>query len=338
MRKGANEDISALISNLIMTYEKTQHSTRTISSIAGKSKILSINSAIEAARIGEFGRGFSVISKQIEKFSISSEDANKENQINIQNLNEGINEVVGLRTADVAYDLIDKIDRNLFERNCDVQAWATFEAVVDFGKDPTNEFLQSKVISLLKNLYEIYEVYHDIFMADENGIIVAAANHKEHLGRDVSRESWFIESMNSDGCFVTDMHPSKLVSAYAVSYSSRIKDETGKSIGVLSTRFNWDFIYDILNNAKISDLGEVYLVNNEGTIIASRNEQDVLTNNIKSKYPHLNDVVCGEKYSYFIEYDSKKLLSSVTGCAHTKGYNNYRGKDWSVVVREIITK
>ncbi|MBF0298053.1 MAG: hypothetical protein HQK51_04995, partial [Oligoflexia bacterium] len=32
------------------------------------------------------------------------------------------------RYYELSEDLIDKLDRNLFGRNCDVQAWAIFEA------------------------------------------------------------------------------------------------------------------------------------------------------------------------------------------------------------------
>ncbi|OLN31155.1 hypothetical protein DSOL_2765 [Desulfosporosinus metallidurans] len=88
-------DTSILLSELKDANQEMGQVIESIRQIAQHTNLLSLNSAIEAARAGEAGRGFSVVA----------------------------DEVMAVRTADVAYDIIDKIDRNLFERNCDAQAW-----------------------------------------------------------------------------------------------------------------------------------------------------------------------------------------------------------------------
>lgn len=238
--------------------------------------MLSLNSSSEAARAGAQGRGFAVIATEIQRFSDQSKAANNESLITIKDLNTQINSVIGVRTADVAYDLIDKIDRNLFERNCDVQAWATFDRIVDYAMNPSEE-KKKGVISLLHNLYEIYEVYYDIIMADKEG----------------------------------------------------------KIAGVLSTRFNWNYIYDILDKAKIGEHGEVYVVNTKEIVVASRDKEEILKRNLADTYSCVKDVVAGEEYGYVVEIDNDSM-EAIIGYAHTKGYNSYPGKNWSVVVREIF--
>jgi len=336
MLKGKVNDISSLINQVVLHYQRMQESMRTISMISNKSKMLSLNSSIEAARLGAAGRGFSVIANNMQNFTEMSEKANMENQNNIQELISGINVVVGVRTADVAFDLIDKIDRNLFERNCDVQAWATFETILEYGRDPSSSELMNKVNDLLFNLYKIYEVYYDVFMTDANGTIIAAANRREHIGEDAGHTEWFQNAIGAEGCYVEDMHHSALIGDYAVSYSCRIMESDGTVLGVLSTRFNWKYIYDILNQSKISKQGEVYLVNEKGIIIASRDPDEVLKENIMKKYPVVKNIIEGELYSYFMDIDSNNKLNAVLGCAHTQGYNNYAGKNWSVIVKENI--
>ena len=51
----------------------------------------------------------------------------------------------------IAFDRIDKIDRNLFERNCDVQAWATFDAIKDCLINPTEE--SKKIAQAFMKIY-----------------------------------------------------------------------------------------------------------------------------------------------------------------------------------------
>ncbi len=63
--------------------EQTQHIkdiVRKTGSIAENSKVLSINATIEAARAGQYGKGFSVVAGEFKKLSEDSEDANNEIQ------------------------------------------------------------------------------------------------------------------------------------------------------------------------------------------------------------------------------------------------------------------
>lgn len=333
-KKGNSMDLSQLLHQLIESYNNMLENINKLNGIMNKTKMLSLNSSIEAARAGTAGKGFSVIAGEIQKFSDQSKYANQESLEIIQDINKQINNVIGVRTADVAFDLIDKIDRNLFERNCDVQAWATFDRIVDYAANPTEE-KKKEVVRLLFDLYEIYEVYYDIVMVNKDGFIVAAGVHTEMIGKDVSNSDWFQNAIKKSGCSVSEMYFSENYNDYTVSYSCRIVDEKGTVIGVLSTRFNWNYIYDILDKAKIGTKGEVYAINSKGIVIASRNKDEILKRNLIETYPEVQNAVAGDEYGYFIEMEKDKL-EGIIGYAHTKGYNSYRGKKWSVIVRETF--
>jgi len=332
--KEEQNDLSQLLHHLIFSYNKMLDSNHKINVIMNKAKMLSLNSSIEAARAGAAGRGFSVIASEIQKFSEQSKAANNESLVIIKDFNSQINSIIGVRTADVAFDLIDKIDRNLFERNCDVQAWATFDKIVDYALEPTQEKMK-EVNELLHNLFEIYEVYYDIVMADKNGEIVAAGVKTDLIGKDASDSDWFQNAISHSGSFVSDMYFSKSYQDYSVSYSCAIRDTNGNVVGVLSTRFNWNYIYDILNKAKIGPKGEVYVVNKSGIVIASRNTEETLCRNLSETYECVKKAIAGEDYGYVLEIQ-KDNLEGIVGYAHTKGYNAYPGKKWSVVVRETF--
>ena len=101
-----------------------------------------------------------------------------------------------------------------------------------------------------------------------DGIMITYAGHKENLNKNVAHAECLQGALKAQTCHVSDMHMSNFVNQYTISYSSKIVDTYGKTIGVLSTRFNWDYIYDILNKAKISQNGKVYLIDKKGLFIS----------------------------------------------------------------------
>ena len=160
-----NLNVSTLMNELKFENREMQNVMQKLQKISMQSKILALNSGIEAARAGEAGRGFSVVAEEINKFAAASMDASKESEEIIKSIQQKANEIIAVRTVDIAYDTIDKIDRNLFERNCDVQAWATFDAVKNVIANPTLE-TREEAQALLKNIYEIYEVYFELLVVE----------------------------------------------------------------------------------------------------------------------------------------------------------------------------
>lgn len=326
------EDLSDLLHDLLQMHSEMLSIINEIGRITNQTRMLSLNSSIEAARAGSAGRGFAVIAKEMQQFSQRCQELNNEGRTTINALQHKINNVIGVRTADVAFDLIDKIDRNLFERNCDVQAWATFDIIVNYALDPTLE-KQKQVIDLLHNLYQIYEVYHDIIMTDSSGKVVAAGVHTQLIGNDVSNQEWFQIPMSKPGCFVSDMYFSSNMNDYTISYSCPIVASNGSVLGVLSTRFNWSFIYDILDKAKVSQESKVYVINKSGLVIAAKDKSEVLVKNLTTEYEAARMVMKGTEYGYLVQ-EKDGELKGITGYAHTRGYNAYAGKNWSVLVHE----
>lgn len=334
--KGKKNDITGMIQDTLEGYIKTQASMHEIDQIANQSRMLANNAAREFGRM-DMG-GFQIITQEIKRFAETNRKTNQRNKDNVEALNAEINNLVGLRTADVAYDLIDKIDRNLFERNCDVQAWATFETFKDYFKNPSEEG-RKKVNATLKNLHRIYEVYYDMYLADKDGIIVGAAVHEEGNGRNISTEPWFIDAKNSDGVVVTDMHMSKFLKQYVVSYSTKVVDEDGAFMGVLSIRFNWNYILELIDESKISNNGEVYLINKEGQVIGARERELIFHKNMLLECQGAQTILAEDKneaYGYALEVNEEEQLTRVLGYAKTKGYNQYKGQEWAVLALENI--
>ncbi|MCK9170033.1 MAG: methyl-accepting chemotaxis protein [Treponema sp.] len=330
-KKNQTEELNVVFNKLIVDYKTLRLSLADIYNQSQNIRVLSFNSAIEAARAGQAGSGFKIISEEIRNISEKNDAGSQASNAVVDSIEKKMYDLIGIRTADVAFDIIDKIDRNLFERYCDVQAWATFGKIIDACSMPSEETYE-KAQNVLERMVRIYEVYHDAILTDMNGIVICAGVRKELRGADLSNREWFKTVCAEKKIIYSDMYYSSSRKTWAVAYTCPVIGADGSMIGVLSTRFNWQYILNIVDESKVSPTGEICVINSEGTVIASRNRSDILKRN-------LSDTEAFHQLSSDIPYGfcyTKNAGSSfsVFGFAHTCGYNSYPGKNWSVIIRE----
>ncbi|MFY7779268.1 MAG: methyl-accepting chemotaxis protein, partial [Elstera sp.] len=109
-----------------------------IQNVMRTTKILALNALIEAGRAGEYGKGFAVVAHEVSNISQRISDIasalNNSMADRIDALNEVGTQLIAsqrcARATDLALNMIEIIDRNLYERSCDVRWWATDSAMV----------------------------------------------------------------------------------------------------------------------------------------------------------------------------------------------------------------
>ncbi|MCB1188961.1 MAG: hypothetical protein H7A23_13415 [Leptospiraceae bacterium] len=324
-------ETKSISSQLIAATTKIGNILHQIKEINSTTKLIAINAAIESSRSAQLADNFSSLSEQVRTLSTRSEEAFSEIHGLIESLRKSCSKAIAVRLADVAIDIIDKIDRNLFERNCDCQAWATFKDNVHTCN--TGEGVRQST-DLIRNLVDIYEVYHDILLLNKDGIVIAAAKNNNLVGQDQSNRLWFQETINRNNVYVTDMYYSESVKNYTIAYSSPVRDENKNVIGVLSTRFNWDYIYDIIEKVKLELSSRIVLINADGTVIASKQKKEILRDNVLWLGAGEQSIMGRRGFS--IE-TARNGQWKAYGYSKTKGYNAYTGKGWSIIVDEPIT-
>ncbi|MCC5021673.1 MAG: hypothetical protein J6386_02190 [Candidatus Synoicihabitans palmerolidicus] len=122
-------------------------SSSEIEAINLQTNLLSMNARIEAARAGAAGNSFGVVTGEMIQLSSRTSSVSQGLQRAaaatvdelIQISGALATEVRGKRLANLALTNIDLIDRNLYERSCDVRWWATDSAVVEALAQPSNQ-------------------------------------------------------------------------------------------------------------------------------------------------------------------------------------------------------
>ena len=258
-----------------------------IREINENAKLLSLNARIEAARAGASGAAFGVVAQEMQALSTKTADvadgmANK-TQESISDLISIIGgNVRGTRLADISLNTIDLIDRNLYERTCDVRWWATDASLVDALQDPCTQSVDhaSRRMGVILNAYT---VYHDLILCDTTGRVIANGrpNMFNSVGRNESKSPWFTKAMatrsGNDFAFQS-AHSSPLVADQEVLIYSATVRKHGEAnepiIGVLGVVFNWAALsHAVLCNASLDESESSrtlrMIVDEESKILAS---------------------------------------------------------------------
>src|SRR3954466_4266280 len=174
-------DISGLIARL--TAEVNQiacEKTRSIQQITNQMKMLALNALIESSRAGAQGAGFAVVAQEVravgQQVETIARDLESQLTKRTGNLQSSIERMTGHsrgeRMVDLSLNAVELIDRNLYERTCDVRWWATDSAVVDCALTPDAASI-AHVSQRLAVILSAYTVYLDLWLCDIDGNVIA---------------------------------------------------------------------------------------------------------------------------------------------------------------------
>ncbi|MHC1684608.1 MAG: methyl-accepting chemotaxis protein [Clostridiaceae bacterium] len=87
-------NIVSAVNNAKDKISETDQIINSIQGIASQSNLLSLNAAIEAARVGELGKGFSVVAQEIKKLSQNSTESVKKVIITLTEIKDSIESII----------------------------------------------------------------------------------------------------------------------------------------------------------------------------------------------------------------------------------------------------
>lgn len=328
--------------------EMTRDKVGMIESITRQTEILALNARIEAARAGAAGAAFGVVAEEMGNVSSGinriakgfREDVERHTQSIEEAGTAMVTEFRGQRMTDLALNAVEIIDRNLFERSCDVRWWATDSAVVAAAEAPQDTQRQTYASSRLETILRSYTVYLDLWIADRDGRVIATGRPDRYpaaLGTDVSQSDWFRQAMRTrsgDEFTVADIQRnSGLEDAAVATYATAIRrdgKQEGEVLGVLGIFFDWaPQALDVVQGVGLSDeereRSRVMLLDANHRVIAdSRGEA-----RLDEQYP-----IAPQGRERGFDTNAERLVSF----AETPGYETYRGLGWYGVIEYDLSE
>jgi hypothetical protein len=350
------EYIAQIASNIKLNLD---NSITDITDLSERTGVIAINGRIEAARSGTQGLGFRIVANEFSKLNdeiiaISTQMQEKisEEVLRLIGISEGMaKQVRGERLSQIALSIMDVIDRNLYERTCDVRWWATDPSLVEAltKKDGETEKYASERLGVI---LDSYTVYLDLFLLNTQGNIVSNGRENIHKVKEKtsSDASWFKKALRSkDGNEYSfqSTHTSPLVNNEKVLvYSCRVDDEnslSGDPLGVLGIFFNWKGLVDaVLGRVCSLDLKEdmevhniptnIHIIDEQGVLMASTNESGI---GQKITIPHLENIIRSRKTDYDIieSQDGFRLVAY----GYSPGFETY-ATGWYCIIDQKITE
>lgn len=315
-----------------------------IQSVTTQLRVLALNALMEASRAGPQGRGFAVVAEEVKKISAEverfaralSQDLGGEISSLDQLTRRMATEANGRRMIDLALNAIELLDRNLYERTCDVRWWATDSAVVAAAKDKSAKAC-SYASTRLGVILKAYTVYLDIWLCDLDGNVIANGRPDQYrvTGASIADRHWFTSGRqlpDGDAYAVGEVTAEPaMAGAEVATYVASVRengDSHGKPLGVLAIHFDWQpQAQAIVRGVRLADdertRSRVLLVDANGKVLASSDGGGALSE-------HIPINLKGRASGY--EVDSMRRLFAFH-C--TPGYETYRGLGWyGVIVQE----
>ncbi len=266
----------------------------------------------------------------------------------------------GNQVRQLAFNAADKLDRNLFERYGDVQAYAKSSAAISLDRVQIERWMEIMLttyrpiyrLMLASNLQGQVIASYGVNNDDMNPSSAWRKIDTSSLrGLDVSNESWFKEAVSSkmvDGlAVVRDVAPNPIMErlygkkkSVAMTFSAPIRNPKGQIIGVWHNFFNWQVAKNIIQEVQDRAIKDGYsstrflLADESGLLLYTPTDRYAFERNIKTFISYVASRSTTEGFVKARDFSNPELTLTSPGLVGfyvSKGYSSYAGVKWLVL-------
>lgn len=316
-----------------------QDKIKAVQAVTTQLRMLALNAMIESERVGDLGRGFQVVASEVREIAARVGGITQELDRELFERIDAITDMTsrlaasaaGVRMIDLALNAIEIIDRNLYERTCDVRWWATDSAVVDCATAGATR----DTVQRLGVILSAYTVYLDIWIVGLDGRVIASGRPEQFAvaGQDVAHEAWFADAAglrSGDDYAVADVAPQPLLGGRPVAtYATTIRAGgavNGRAIGVLAVHFDWEpqaraVVEGVRLTPEERARSRVMIIDGRGRVIAAA---PPMPPGRAEVFPLESG---GRQSGHYVDGGGRTV-----GFHATPGYETYRGLGWYGVI------
>ncbi len=254
-----------------------------------------------------------------------------------------------------AQSAADKIDRNLFERYGDVQAFAFHP----LAQGSPEEFQQAA------NFYmKTYGIYDLMILADTEGKVIGVNGVDSKgqpidsswlVGQSVRGQAWFEDivagRLAAGQTYYSDLGEDPWVAkqyghrGLSLNFSAPVLDAAGQVVRVWSNRASWDRVVgEIMTDLETSLQNEgvktasTHVLSKQGLVLADADTQTVLQLNLATSGVKAAQAITQGKTGNIVEMHTRRKVETINGYASSKGALGFAGYGWGVLVRQDLSE
>ena len=250
--------------------------------------------------------------------------------------------------------VLDKIDRNYYERFGDVQAFSVNKLAVNRLKGDSTA--DADLQTFVNTMVQYYVLYDLMMICDINGNVIKVnnvdkantkINSQALIGKSFASSDWFTTCTSSQGpeggAWYSDFSINDDVkqiynsNGTGMGFAAPIKDENGTVIGVWYNFASWKEVTEGIRQTAEAELQQttpnsfVIITQKQGSVIDA-SDDNLVTENVT-----LDSVITSSNESKIKFNDSEiKFSDMVTGWGHSNGAYIYKGCQWNAIT--IIPK
>ncbi len=230
----------------------------------------------------------------------------------------------------------DILDREMLERFREIRFAASLPILTN-----ENSSINEKR-ELIQKIKDNYNHHEWIGYALPDGTVEVGTNGYLE-GKNVKARPWLPNGLN--GPYIGDVHDALLLakllpnnSGEAIYFSDvafPVINKDGKTLGVLCTHLTWQWTRDVIRSIQKEHGVEIFLLSKDGMILVGPGN---------TERANISDISSNVAQSFNTDEESFKILNwndnvkYLTASSVSKGFEEYEGFSWKVIVREPVNE